>query len=83
MKTFGDLQFIHTSPKKKRAEMYFANGYGVSVINYGYKTKDLPYEVAVLYNGEITYNTPITDNVIGWLNGRGVTKIMKAVQKLN
>ena len=40
----------------------FPNGYGASLIHglgsYG-------IELAVLYDGELTYNTPITDDVVG------------------
>lgn len=47
-----------------RAEWRFNNGYGASVVNtagsYG-------VELAVLYHGSITYDSPFTDDVIGWI----------------
>jgi hypothetical protein len=41
------------------------------------------YELAVLdSNGELTYNTSITNDVMGYLNSSDVTRIMEDVQKL-
>ena len=68
----------------KHAIMNFENGYGVSVIigkcflSNGVDT----YEVAVLYNGDITYNTEITNDVIGRLSENEVTEVMKQIQLL-
>lgn len=53
-----------------RAVIYFDNGYGASVItgSYFYTSEDAPYEVAVMKgdikSGSLTYDTPITDDVI-------------------
>ena len=63
----------------------FQNGYGVSVIKsqYSYGGEKGLYELAVLkMNGEMTYNTPITDDVAGWLAPEMVTGLMKQVQEL-
>ena len=86
MKTFKDLQFEDhpIGMGHKWASLTFENGYGVSVIfgdlfySDGFET----YELAVLYNDEITYNTDITDDVIGYLNESQVTDIMIKVQQL-
>jgi uncharacterized protein YlbG (UPF0298 family) len=41
------------------------------------------FEVAVLgKDGDITYDTPVTNDVIGYLNPDDVTDIMKQVQEL-
>ena len=61
----------------------FENKYGISVITGGYGDKENPYEIAVLYDNEITYNTHITDDVIGYNNEEGVTRIMKQIQELS
>ncbi len=51
----------------------FPNGYGASVVqgDYSYGGKEGKYELAViLFDGDkwsLTYETPITEDVIGWL----------------
>lgn len=87
MKTFKDLKFEkhpHAPYFLEQAKMEFENGYGVSVItgSSAYSNEQRPYEVAVLYKGDITYNTHITDDVIGYQTEEGVTEIMAKVQML-
>jgi hypothetical protein len=63
----------------------FENGFGVSVVShtYSYGGKDGLFEVAVLdKDGDLTYNTPVTNDVVGYLNPDEVTEIMEEVQKL-
>ena len=63
----------------------FPNGYGASVVcNFGtYGAKDGLFEVAVLdSNGEIAYNTPITNGVIGWLDFSDVADILNKIKAL-
>jgi hypothetical protein len=63
----------------------FDNGYGASVVcNFGtYGAKDGLFEVAVLdSNGEIAYNTPITNDVIGWLDFADVADILNKIKAL-
>lgn len=88
MKTFKDLKFTKCT-NGLDAKMYFENGYGISVIRfktpYGYGSYTLnekQWEIAVLRGEDICYDTPITDNVIGYLSAREVTKIMKQIQQL-
>lgn len=45
----------------------FPNGYGASVI-HGLNSYGI--EMAVLYDGELTYNTPVTDDVIGHIESQ-------------
>lgn len=40
------------------------------------------YEVAVMKDGILCYDTPITDDVIGYVSKEGVTRIMKQIQEL-
>lgn len=65
-------------------EFTFENGYGASVIkhygSYGYY-EDL-FELAVLYEGELSYNTPITDDVIGHLTNDEVLELLKKIKNL-
>jgi predicted transcriptional regulator len=65
--------------------MTFENGYGVSVVShtYSYGGKDGLFEIAVLdKDGNLTYDTPITNDVIGYLTEEDVTDVMKQVQEL-
>lgn len=63
----------------------FANGYGVSIVRHSFSyggTSGL-FEVAVLdANGELTYSTPVTDEVLGWLDVAGVLDAMRQVNDL-
>jgi len=85
MKTFKDLEFKpHSIGNGLQAVMNFDNNYGVSVVkfngSYGYH-QDL-WEVAILYKGALTYNTDITDDVLGHQTEQDVTDVMKKVQEL-
>ena len=89
MKTFKDLEFeaINDAPFMvgKKARMHFDNGYGVSVVchSFSYGGKNGLYELAVLdTDGEITYETDVTDDVIGYLTPDKVTETMAFVQAL-
>ena len=88
MKKFEDLDFIKLDDgfmKGVQCRMMFENGYGVSVVShtYSYGGKKGLYEIAVLdKNGELTYDTPVTNDVIGYLSETGVTDVMKKVQEL-
>ena len=79
---------------KRQAIYFFSNGYGISVINiigtdgeyFSYTKNKEQYEIAVLEgvknNSRITYNTIITDDVIGYLGIEEVYKIMEEIEKL-
>ena len=63
----------------------FGNGYGASVVcsamSYG-GDKGL-FEVAVLdLAGEIVYDTPVTNDVVGFLDFAGVADILQQIQNL-
>jgi len=88
MKTFKDLVFeerpAYYGKGETRAELYFDNGYGVSVITgaSAYSNKDAPYELAIMWAGGIVRFTGITDDVLGWLTEEDVTTYMIKVQEL-
>ena len=87
MKIFKDLEFIELDSHMNgvAARMMFENRYGVSVVShsFSYGGKSGLYELAVLnVDGEITYDTPVTGDVIGYLTPEEVTKTMALVQKL-
>ena len=94
MKEFKDLLFKkHPNGFGFQSVMEFENGYGVSVVCgqffYCSPKKNLPdasmyhtYEVAIMEGGSLTYDTPITDDVLGYLTPTEVTDVMKQVQSL-
>jgi hypothetical protein len=87
MKKFKDLSFnvVEDNINWIRAFMKFDNGYGVSVVKgpYTYGGKLGFYELAVLdSDGDVCYDTHITDNVIGFLKPEDVSKYMIEIQEL-
>ena len=83
-KTFADLYFVQRRNFGKQARMNFNNGYGISVLlgEMFYSNGKNTYEVAVLYDNKLTYNTPITNDVLGWQTAEQVTEIMSRIQDL-
>lgn len=63
----------------------FKNGYGASVIKHkgSYGNKQGLWELAVTgADGDITYHTPITQDVIGYLTEEKVETILEEIQEL-
>lgn len=62
----------------------FNNGYGASIITGGiaYCNEGQPYELAVLKHGELCYDTPITDDVIGYLTSDDVYELLDKIEQL-
>ena len=87
MKTFNDIIF-KTNPMGAdfgiTSRTQFDNGYEVSVVKspYTYGGDKGLYELAVFKDGEITYATPVTDDVIGYLRPEDVTEVMAKIQQL-
>ena len=89
MKTFKDLDF-QPHPNMGhvggvQARIIFDNGYGASVVRsqYTYGGDKGLYELAVFgKDGHITYDTPITNDVIGYLRPEDVTDVMEKIQQL-
>ena len=99
IKTFKDLEFeMHPIlldaksqdtkeifANSKHAVMEFENGYGVSVVfgdqfcSNGIDT----YEVAIIKDNHVCFDTPLTDNVLAYKNEDEVTEIMRKVQEFN
>ena len=86
MKTFKDLEFNSSNHGDGvYAKIMFENGFGASVIksSFSYGGKNGLYELAVLdTDGEITYETDVTDDVIGHLTPEQVTETMAFIQAL-
>ena len=62
----------------------FENGYGASVIrnHLSYGGPEGFYELAVLKDGKINYKTPITNDVVGWLDKNDVADTLKQIEEL-
>lgn len=89
MKKFEDLEFEKIEDATNligvKCKMVFENGYGVSVVSHthSYGGKNGLFEIAVLgKDGDLTYDTPVTNDVIGYLDPEGVSDIMEQVQEL-
>lgn len=83
---FGDLEFRdrESGIMGTQARVDFENGYGASVISgpYFYTDAENPYEVAVMLNGSLCYDTPITNDVIGYCNEQRVTELLAEIEAL-
>ena len=86
MKTFNDLEFKQDMLRGlNAARIKFDNGYGASVVigPYTYGGEDGLYELAVLdSNGNLTYETPVTSDVEGYLSEDDVTRLLEQIQNL-
>jgi hypothetical protein len=86
MKTFKDLVFKpHPLGVGIQARMDFENKFGVSVVQspYSYGGKMGLYELAVVDSeGDVVYDTPIAEGVIGYLREEDVTEGMRRIQLL-
>lgn len=62
----------------------FKNGYGASVLrsSYSFGGDRGLFELAVLKDGNICYDTPITNDVIGYLTADEVTEHLQRIEKL-
>lgn len=66
----------------------FDNGYGASVVQspYSYGGKEGKFELAVIaFDGDdwrLIYNTPITDDVLGYLTEDEIESTLDAIQAL-
>lgn len=61
----------------------FGNGFGASVINDGYGAEVGKYELGVLGpSGALTYDTPITDDVLGYLTAEEVAETLDRIEAL-
>jgi hypothetical protein len=83
---FEKLKFQqHPMGMGKQCIVQFSNGYGASIVQgphtYG-GSKGL-YELAVFgKDGGITYDTPITDDVLGYLSEEEVEKTLLDIKNL-
>ena len=86
MTQFKDLEFKELPDLAGiYCRIQFDNGYGASIVKheYSYGGKDGLYEIAVLdSSGEITYDTPITNDVLGYLSEDDVERYLSNIEDL-
>lgn len=86
MKTFNDLKFKpHPHVGGVISRIVFDNGFGASVVktDFSYGGKDGLYELAVIdKGGEVTYSTPVSSDVVGYLSEDEVTGLLEQIQQL-
>ncbi|WP_323708359.1 hypothetical protein P3U10_04360 [Mammaliicoccus sciuri] len=63
----------------------FENGYGANVVCHSssYGGHEGLYELAVLFDDYLCYDTEITDDVLGWLTVEDVLKTLERIKELN
>lgn len=82
---FEDLEFKKSIWNNGiQARVDFENGYGASVVRHdnSYGGKDGLYELAVLKDGDLCYDTPITSDVLGFLNEAEVSTYLMQIEQL-
>ena len=87
MKTFKDFDFKTNTMGEEfgiTSRTKFQNGYEAAVVTseHSYAGRDGLYELAVFKDGEMTYDTPITDDVLGYLTEQEVTDTFIKIQEL-
>jgi hypothetical protein len=85
MTTFADLIFKpHPIPSGVQAIINFSNGYAASVVRtqWSYGGSEGLYELAILKDDAICYDTPITNDVLGHLTEDGVTEALQQIEAL-
>jgi len=84
--SFEEINFNphHHDEFGERAVFNFANGYGASIIcgQYSYGGSEGLYEVAVMHNEEICYDSGLTEDVIGHLDKEDVVSLLNKISKL-
>ena len=80
---FADISF-NIDGNDKRARVYFNNGYGASIVQhpFSYGGDQGLYELAVLKNDKICYDTSVTSDVLGHLDENDVEDYLQQIESL-
>lgn len=67
-----------------RLRLTFANGYTSSIVRHSgsYGSEHGLFEVAVMHDGDLCYDTPITDDVLGRLSLEEVEEVARQIAGL-
>jgi hypothetical protein len=67
-----------------QAKVKFDNGYGASVIRgpHSYGGPEGLYELAVLKGDDLCYDTPITDDVLGYQSEDDISNLLERIEAL-
>ena len=62
----------------------FPNGYSGSVVRHfgSYGGPQGLWEIAVMHGGELVYDTPITNDVLGWQTEEDVEQVLNKIREL-
>jgi len=82
---FEELEFVDRPDAfNRQALVDFPNGYGASVVigPYTYGGDRGLYELVVIKDGRVCYDTPITNDVVGFLKPESVTDLLTKIENL-
>jgi len=71
-----------------QGKLFFPNGYGVSIIRtpHSYGGSDLKWELAILVGDknsyDISYNSGLADDVVGWLDEKEILGYIAKIKEL-
>ncbi len=84
--TFNELNFKqHPMGMGKQCIVQYSNGYGASIVQgpHTYGGPNGLYEIAVFgKDGQITYDTSVTNDVLGYLSEQEVEKTLMDIKNL-
>jgi len=85
----GNMQTVKVGWENSQKNQYirvieFENGYAASIVshNMSYGGQEGLFEIAILHDGEMVYDTWITPDVIGHLDFAGVAATLKDIEEL-
>lgn len=91
---FEDLSWLpHTVGKGYHATCDYPNGYGLSIVcgeffycspreNLAFVSEYDTYEVAIMKDGDISYDSGLTSDVLGYQTKKEVEELMRKVSEL-
>lgn len=81
----GEITAYHDDLGFRYKIEFLDTPYGASVIkrvgSYGMENDD--WELAVTYEGDMCYDSPITDDVLGWIDEDELIDILAQIRNLN
>ena len=71
-------------PQLNQVMVNFTNGYKASIVSheFSYGGDEGLFEIAVMHNSQIVYNTPVTNDVLGHLNEEDVLRHLNEIHAL-